>query len=66
MSVGCVCRVCEPGAAVIGMDKPCVEECTREEIYGNIRKEVGEWERRGKSGNQRRECGERNPACEGI
>lgn len=32
------------GPAVIGMDKPCVEECTREEIYGNIRKEEGEWE----------------------
>lgn len=46
--------------AIIGMDKPCVEECTREEIYGNIRKEEGEWERRGKGGNQHGECGERN------
>lgn len=50
------------GPAVIGMDKPCVEECTREEIYGNIKNEEGEWERGGKGGNQDGECGERNSA----
>lgn len=50
------------GPAVIGMDKPCVEEFTGDEIYGNIRKGEGEWERGGKGGNRHGECGERNSA----
>lgn len=48
------------GPAVIGMDKPCVKEFKGDEIYGNIRKGEGEWERGGKGGNQHGECGERN------
>lgn len=30
--------------AIIGTDKPCVEECNRGEIYGNTRRGEGEWE----------------------
>lgn len=43
--------------AIIGTDKPCVEECNRGEIYGNTRRGEGEWERGRKGDNEREECG---------
>lgn len=43
--------------AIIGTDKPCVEECNRGEIYGNTRRGEAEWERGRKGDNEREECG---------
>lgn len=47
MSVACVCRVCEPGAARRCLNWNGQALCggvDGEEIYGNIRKGAREWE----------------------
>jgi len=53
------------GPAVIGTDKPCVEECTGKGFMGTQGKEV-EWERRRKGDNEYEECGKESGVIVGV